>query len=255
MCVRLLHDGTPLASADEDSDGDADAEHDEEAQRDEMYEEVYDEEFGGGASGDHDATQGEAAASEDYGSLEYDYYREDDGAGGEGEVGHDGGGGSGGGRDGAGQTEEGIDIYGDVDEAMDLAAPGASGDQHEQPVDQQQPGSRPQSAGGLKGGRHPANLGLRGGGRRSRSRSASRENDRWGGTEDRRDRPGETRADTDTPDQLHSRRRNRREESIDHCVPAQLGSPKPLANDRICSLNQQAACSTTDTQTIECSHL
>jgi hypothetical protein len=162
-----------------------------------MYDEEYDEEFGGGGGNSgQDATQGEAAAGEDYGSLEYEYYREDGGAGGEGEAGHDGGGG-GGGHDGSGQTEEGIDIYGDVDEGMDLAAPGASGDQNEQPAEQRQPGSRPQSAGGLKGGRHPANLGLRGGGRSSRSRSASRENDRWGGTEDRPDRPGETHAKSD----------------------------------------------------------
>jgi hypothetical protein len=186
-----------LGCADEESDGDADAEHDEEAQRDEMYEEVYDEEFGGGGGGGgQDATQGEAAAGEDYGSLEYEYYREDDGAGGEGGAGHDGGDDGGSGHNGAGQTEEGIDIYGDVDEGMDLAAPGALGDQNEQPAEQRQPGSRPQSAGGLKGGRHPANLGLRGGGRSSRSRSASREDDRWGGNEDRRDRPGEIFANT-----------------------------------------------------------
>jgi hypothetical protein len=194
MRFHLHLDSIAVAPAGDESEGDAD--HDEDAQRDDMYDEVYDEDYGGGGGGggEQNGTHGETFANEDYGSLEYDHYREDDDTGGQApEAGHDGGGGDGG-HNGGEQTDEGIDIYGDVDEGMELAAPAALGDQHEQPEDQQQgqqqPGSRPQSAGGLKGGRHPGNLGLRGGGRSSRSRSASRENDRWGGSEDRLDRPG-----------------------------------------------------------------
>lgn len=170
-----------MSAGDESDD---DAEHD--GQRDDVFDDVYGQHYsnggGGGGGNDGDGTAGGAFAGEDNGSLEYDYYQE------EGDnntaAGDDGGGG------GGGDGTDGIDIYGDVDEGMDLDAgqpAAAGGQQHLQQEQQQQ---RPGSAGGLKGGRHPGNLALRGGG--GRSHSPSRNDNRWGGEdEDALGEPGE----------------------------------------------------------------
>lgn len=183
-CARYRDISIVLFAAGDESD--EEAEHDEGGQRDDMYDDVYNDGYGEGGGDGGEAAAGGDFGGEDYGSLEYDYYREEGGdgenGGGHEHNGHDASGGGGG--------DDVVDIYGDVDEGMDVDA-GQQSDQQ-----QQQQHQRPAS-GGLKGGRHPGNLALRGGGGRGGSRgsrSPSRDDDRWGGSQDapsQLDQPGE----------------------------------------------------------------
>lgn len=137
-----------------------------------MYEDVYGD---GGYAGEHNDGEldggkhdgGGGGGGEDYGSLQYDYYEEGP------EDGGDGGGG------GVGDND--VDIYGDADEGMGMEVDAGQqpGQQEAQPSGQH----AQQSGGGLKGGRHPGNLALRGGGGGDGG-SPSRDDDRWGADQD-----------------------------------------------------------------------